>query len=138
MSVRRPSRQRTNPKSLAIRPVPDGVDLDEVARNARYVGSPYHKDRPGFAGMPKRRISAASKCPSHLADDVSTVQSWLELAIRAGRTGRWDSQNHFPLEVFHVEGEVVYQAVLGSPGSGEYHGFPLDPRQDVRGLHSAA
>lgn len=120
-----------------MRPVPDGVDLDDVARRARYVGSPYHKDRPGFAGMPKRRIPAGSKCPSYLADDRETVQAWLESAIRAGRTGRWDAENRFPLEVFHLVGDVIYQAVMGSPGSGEYHGFPLEPWQTVRGLDDA-
>ena len=137
MPARRPSRQRTNPKSLAVRPVPSGVDLDEVARRVRYVGSPYHKDRPGFAGMPKRRVAAGSKCPSHLGDNAGSVQSWLESAIRAGHTGRWDADHRFPLEMFHVEGGVTFQAVLGSPGSGEYHGFPLEPWQRVRGLHDA-
>ena len=128
MPARRPSRQRTNPKSLA---------LDDVASTARYVGSPYHKDRPGLAGMPKGRIAAGSKCPSHLADDLETAQSWLMAAIRAGNTGRWDEDRRFPLEVFHVVGETTFQAKLGSPGSGEYHGFPLEPFQSVRGLRDA-
>ena len=134
MAMRRPLRQRTNPKSLAVRPVPDAVDLNEVAGRCRYVGSPYHKDRPGFAGMPKGRRSAGSKCPSELADDQEKVQQWLESSIRAGRTGRWDAQARLPLEVFHREGKLVFQGVLGSPGSGEYHGFPLEDWQVVRNL----
>ena len=137
MPARRPTRQRTNPKSLVVRPVPSGVDLEEVVRRVRYVGSPYHKDRPGSAGMPKRRVPAGNKCPSHLAEDLDTVQSWLESAIRAGRTGRWDAEHGLPREVFHTEGGVTFQAVLGSPGSGEYHGFPLEPWQRVKGFHDA-
>jgi hypothetical protein len=62
------------------------------------------------------------------------VQDWLESAIRAASTGRWDAEYRYPLEVFHREGDVVFQAVLGSPGSGEYHGFPLESWQAVRNL----
>lgn len=134
MSSKRPSRQRTNPKSLAVRPVPAGVDLAAVAGRCRYVGSPYHKDRPGYAGMPVGRRPAGNKCPAELADDQKTVQQWLLEAVRNGQTGRWDAERRFPLEVFHREGERVFQAVMGTRGSGEYHGFPLERWQRVRGL----
>jgi hypothetical protein len=134
MAAKRPSRQRTNPKSLAVRPVPVGVDLAEVALRCSYVGSPYHKDRPGFAGMPKNREPAGSKCPSELADNQEVVQRWLREAIEAGRTGRWDAENEYPLEVFHQEDDVVFQAVMGA--KGEYHGFPLESWQVVRNLES--
>lgn len=83
-----------------MREVPEGVDLAEVAGRCRYVGSPYHKDRPGFAGMPRNRRPAGSKCPSELADNQEQVQQWLRSAIVAGRTGRWDDEDRFPLEVF--------------------------------------
>ena len=96
MAPKRPSWQRTNPKSLAVREVPEGVDPAEVAGRCRYVGSPYHKDRPGFAGMPRNRRPAGSKCPSELADNQEHVQQWLRSAIVAGRTGRWDDEDRFP------------------------------------------
>ena len=37
-------------------------------------------------------------------------------------------------QVWHREGGMVFEARQGSPGSGEYHGYPLTPTQDVRGL----
>lgn len=126
MSAKRPRRQRNNPKSLAVRPIPADIDLDEAAARCRYVGSPYHKDRPSFAGMPKQRKPAASICPTHLADSRETVESWLREAVRRGNTGRWDSENRYPLEVFHTADGVRYMAVTDTNGSGEYHGFPLE------------
>lgn len=69
-----------------------------------------------------------------MANDLAKVQAWLESAIRAGRTGRWDDERRFPLEAFHREGKQVFQAVLGTPGSGEYHGFPLESWQAVQYL----
>lgn len=36
--------------------------------------------------------------------------------------------------VWHRESEVVFEARQGSPGSGEYHGCPVEPSQPVRGL----
>jgi hypothetical protein len=134
MGAKRPSNQRVNPKSLAVLPVPEGIDLEQVAQRCRYVGSPYHKDRPGFAGMPRNRKPAGSICPSELAEDQDTVQRWLREAILAGRTGRWESGGRYPLDVFHREGDIVFQAKLGSPASGEYHGFPLEQWQSVRDL----
>jgi hypothetical protein len=133
MTARRPTRRRSNPKRLAIREIPEGVDLDQVASRCRYLGSPYHKQNPGFAGMPRRRLGA-NLCPRELANDQTRVQAWLQAAVRAGTTGRWDSRRRFPLEVFHREGQLVFVAITGTGGSGAYHGFPLESWENVRGL----
>jgi len=80
-----------------------------VAERCTYHGSPYHKDRPGYAGLPKAnaRRPAGSICPTELADDRNTPTQWLREAIIAGRTGRWDEQSGLPKEVFHRVGGVV-------------------------------
>ena len=110
---------------------PEGIDLEQVAESCRYDGSPYHKDRPGFAGMPRRRPDA-TLCPSELADHRELIEGWLRNAVRTGRTGGWD--RGYPRYVWHREGEFVFEARQGSPGSGAYHGYPLEPAQQVRGL----
>ena len=130
--MRRPSRQRNNPKARRILTPPPGIDLAEVAKACRYVGSPYHKGRASFAGTSHRRRPDASLCPDYLAECPDLVERWFRDAIRAGQVGAWD--RGFPRYVWHREGEVVFEARQGAPGSGEYHGYPLTPRQRVRGL----
>ncbi len=117
---------------MRVRPPPQDADLEAVAERSRYVGSPYHKDRPGFAGPPQRRRTAASICPPELNDDQERVQAWLRQAILSGHTGEW--RGGFPQRVWHREDNVIFEAMQGSPGSGEYHGYPLQPFQHVRDL----
>ena len=64
--------------------------------------------------------------------DLPRVELWLREAIAHGWTGVWD--NGFPRYVWRRVGDVIYEARQGSPGSGVYHGYPLYPEQDVRGL----
>ena len=71
-------------------------------------------------------------CPRDLADRRELVEGWLRDAVRAGKVGVWDGG--FPRYVWHREGDMVFEARQGSPGSGEYHGYPLSPAQRVRGL----
>ena len=115
-----------------MQPPPDGIDLTQVAESCRYVGSPYHKDAPGFAGVPRGRRPSASLCPGDLADRRELVEQWLRDAVRSGRVGAWDGG--YPRYVWHREGDIVFEARHGSPGSGDYHGYPLQPSQRVRGL----
>lgn len=129
--MKRPTLRRDNVKVREVLPPPGGIDLDQVAESCRYVGSPYHKDRPGFAGMPVRRPDA-SLCPSELADCRDLVEQWLRAAVLGGRTGKWEGG--FPRYVWHREGDIVFEAKQGSPGSGDYHGYPLDSWQTVRGF----
>ena len=130
--MRRPSRQRDNPKARRVVPPPDGVDLVEVAESCRYVGSEYHKIGRSFAGTSGRRRPDASICPRDLNWRQDLVERWLRDAVKAGRVGAWE--RGFPRYVWHREGEVVFEAKQGAPGSGEYHGYPLTPEQPVKGL----
>ena len=129
--MKRPTFQRDNPKARKLQVPPDGIDLTQVAESCRYVGSPYHKDGLGFAGTPIRRPSAAI-CPRDLVNRRDLVEEWLRDAVRSGRVGTWDGG--YPRYIWHREGDIVFEARQGSPGSGEHHGYPLEPRQQVRGL----
>lgn len=91
---------------------PDGIDLRQVAASCRYVGSPYHKDAPGFAGRPHGRRPGASLCPRHLVNRHDLVEGWLRDAVRSGRVGAWD--HGYPRYVWHREGDVVFEARQGS------------------------
>lgn len=113
-------------------PPPD-TDLQQVARSCRYVGSPYHKDGVSFAG-PSRLRPDASICPRELTNNRDRVEAWLRQAVEAGHAGGW--AKGYPRYVWHrdQDGETIYEARQGSPGSGEYHGYPLQPQHDVQGL----
>lgn len=130
--VKRPTFQRNNPKVRKVQPPPNGIDLTQVARSCRYVGSPYHKDAVGFAGAPRGRRPSASICPRDFVNRRTLVQRWLRAAVRSGHVGAWDGG--YPRYVWHRRGDTVFEARQGSPGSGEYHGYPLEPTQRVRGL----
>jgi hypothetical protein len=129
--MKRP-RQRPNRTYRRVAAPPAEVDLEAVAREVRYTGSPYHKDVPSFAGMPVRRKPPASICPRELARQQETVAGWLREGIRLGNVGTWAGR--FPERVWHREGDVVYEAVLTRPLTGEYHGYPLEPNETVEGL----
>ena len=130
--MRKPRFQRANPKARRVQEPPPDVDLAEVASSCRYVGSRYHKDIPSFAGMLSNRRPDASMCPRVLANCHRVVEDWLRQAVTAGQVGAWE--RGFPRYVWYCDGEIVYEARQGSPGSGEYHGYPLEPEQEVRGL----
>ena len=131
-TMKKPRFQRCNPKARRVQEPPPGVDLAEVAESCRYVGSPCNKDAPGFAGVSRGRRPDASLCPRHLANEHGLVEDWLRDAVRAGQVGAWE--RGCPRYVWYRDGQTVYEARQGSPGSGEYHGDPLELAQAVRGL----
>lgn len=129
--MRRPRYRRGNPKARKVQPPPSGIDLAQVAESAKYVGSQYHRTIPTPAGPPRPRPTA-SLCPVHLTQHPELVEQWLRDAIRSGNTGAWGRD--YPRYAWHREGDVVFEAREGSPGSGEYHGYPLERHERVRGL----
>ena len=127
--MRRPRQHRSNSRAKAVKPPPDGTDLEAVAEQVRYQSSPYHSRA---ARIQKNRPDA-SKCPSEVSNDLARVELWLRQAISAGATGGvWEGG--FPRYVWHRVDNVVFEARQGSPGTGVYHGYPLSPQEDVRGL----
>lgn len=122
-NMRVPRRHRPLPRT--IQPHPEGVDLEQVAAQVRYVGSPEHKDAPSFAGQPRPRADATI-CDRSFATKQSEITEWLRSAIRRGHTGEWTGR--FPKFVWHRVAETVYIARLINSGNGEYKGWELKPR----------
>lgn len=112
-------------------PPPD-VSLARVADSCRYVGSPYHSDIRSPGKMHRRWRPDASQCPQALTKDRDRIECWLRDAVRAGQVGAWEQG--FPRYVWYRHEGIVYEARQGSPGSGEYHGYPLEPEERVRGF----
>jgi hypothetical protein len=126
--------QRRRPRKRRVGPVPPFVDLARIAAKARYVGSPEHKDAPGYVGQPKLR-SDASVCPRHLSLDPSAPQGWLEQAIRLGAVGHpWEGS--FPRYVWYQEEGTVFEGRLVNRELGEYKGYPLEPEEWPPGIEA--
>lgn len=120
--MRSPSLKR--PRRRRIEPLPPLVDLSALAAESTYVGSPEHKDVPGYAGHPKLR-SDASCCPRHLSREKTIPQNWLRHAIRLGAVGApWEGR--FPRYVWYKHDGVVYESRLVNKDDGSYKGYPLE------------
>ena len=105
------------------------------SRNFSWSPDP-EKDAPGFAGQPRHRPDA-SICPRKLINSRDLVEAWLRQALKAGHAGGWGReypQYSRKVRYRDQDGETVYEAREGSPGSGEYHGYPLQPTREVQGL----
>lgn len=130
--MRAPRRRR--PRRRVLVDPPAGIDLNEIANDARYVGSPEHKDRPSFAGWPRPRADA-SICDPQLAQSQDEITGWLRCAIREGKVGApWEDR--FPRYVWYRKDNIVYEGRLVNQGLGEYKGYPLDPDQYPEGFES--
>ena len=130
--MKRTNHTRDNWRVRTVTPPSNDENLTRVAGACRYVGSPYHKNHPSFAGPPRSR-PRTSKCPADLKDKRELMECWLRNALMSGQVGAlWEGG--FPRYVWHRDEDTVYEARQGSPGSGEYHGYPLMPNQVVRGL----
>ena len=130
--MNRTRRKRGNVRYRRVVAAPPGIDLAQVAKSCCFVGSACHKDFPSFAGIPRSRARDASKCPRARSRCRELAERWLKEAVRAGQTGVWE--RGYPRNVWYRRDETLYEARQGSPGSGEYHGYPLLPSEGVRGL----
>jgi hypothetical protein len=102
--------------------------LLRVAEAARYVSSPYHRaPRSPFGPPVARPYPHASKCPSIW--EAATATRALREAIRSGCVStEW--RGGFPRFAWYMRDETVYEAVLSNRENGEYHGYPLESRNE--------
>ncbi len=136
-------RKRMNPKRLVVGLLPPGVDLQDLAARAVYVGSITHKRTPSFAGPAPSPRPNGSCCPNNLAHAREQCQEWLAQAIRAGHVIAWAAhaegvlwRGGFPKYVFfrRPDSDEVFVAQELESGSGRYKGYPLAPDEVVKGL----
>jgi hypothetical protein len=96
-----------------------------AATKVRYTGSPYHRSPGSKTGTIAHRVGLTSRCPRSWTNVEATRV--LRLAIKDGRVSMaWE--NGYPRYVWHLDGDVLYEARLTNNESGEYHGYPLEDR----------
>ena len=81
----------------------------------------------------RKRSNAARGSDAHLPEEADAERDAAEFA---GQRAVVSTENPVisPKYVWHVEADAAYEARQGAPGSGEYHGYPLQPTQSVRDL----
>lgn len=87
--------------------------------------SPAPRSKMGASAV--RDWPYAAKCESHWTKPMATRA--LRNAILAGNVSN-DWRGGFPRYVWHVEGELVYEAVLSNQDQGHYHAYPLESRHE--------
>ena len=99
--------------------------MQHAASKVRYTGSPYHRSPGSKAGPIAARVGLTSKCPPNWTNVEAT--RLLRHALKEGRVSMaWE--RGYPRYVWHLDGDVLYEARLTNSESGEYHGYPLEDR----------
>ena len=133
--MRSSTRRRPLRRSMIV---PAPANLPDVAVGATYVGSPEHKDVPGFAGPPRLRWDA-SCCPRNLAVDQEQLSNWLRTAFRKGAVGQ-PLEGSFPRYVWYKHEGVVFEGRLVNRTQGTYKGYPLAEEEwpdGIEGIYGA-
>lgn len=99
--------------------------MKSAASKVRYTGSAYHRSRGSKSGHVAQRVGFSSRCPPNWTNSEATRV--LRTAIREGLVSPvWE--HGYPRHVWHLEGDVLYEARLTNSGNGEYHAYPLENR----------
>lgn len=130
--MKAPKRKRPLPRTVS-QTIPDGVNLQELARRVTYVGSPEHKTYPSSSGPPRLRADA-SKCDASFRDRVSEIQDCLREAVQARKVGDPWENDRFPRYVWGRLDGLCYEARLVNSACGEYKGYPLSAEEVPKGL----
>jgi hypothetical protein len=99
--------------------------MREAAGKVRYTGSPYHRAPGSKEGPVAHRAGLASRCPQSWTN-VEATRVLRAAIVEARVSMRWE--HGYPRYVWHLDGDVLYEARLTNSGAGEYHGYPLEDR----------
>lgn len=121
------------------------AQLNELAEQATYVGSPEHKDVPSMGLVPRPRQGAlhvekgeeldnpdCMLCPRKWARRQADATELLRQGIRLGQVSLDAEVNRLPSKVWVRDleaGHLVYEARRLSHPEGGYKAYPLTDRQ---------
>ena len=124
----------------ARRPGRDSLSVAErraLAGRARYVGSPEHKVKRWWGGLPEARQlpggqvgrrgrQTTTVCPLTTEEDRALATTWLRGAIVAGQYRFVEADRDFPKRVwFEARGRIWCGFCVNST-AGDYKGWPID------------
>jgi len=127
--MRRPQKRSKTKKKTVIASA-DEIELDileQMAKDARYRPSPYHKSNPAAWGLPglSQRRPDKTVCEGSGITCSRDAIELLKTGIRCGMVSK-QKRGNWPQNVWAVDAEgYVYEAQLSNSGTGEYHGYPM-------------
>lgn len=128
------------------RQVPERAPLQpEKIATARYVGSPEHKAKKWWGGLPQGHVGpdgAARRprrqhttiCPLTGAKDQARATQWLRSALSNGQFRYYEADKDFPKHVWYRDGEQLWFGFCVNSVLGEYKGCRSPRKSDVRFL----
>jgi hypothetical protein len=127
--MKKPEHHRKRPREL--HPSISEIDLNSLAERVTYEGSPKHKRSPKYFSNPEFR-SSGSICPPVITHDLPKIMEWLRIGIQKGAIS--SLRGEYPQNIWYLDGEILFEAVLTNKENGQYHGFPLEPFEWPEGI----
>ena len=126
--MRRPSQRKIRERTAD--------ELTDLAERATYKGSPEHKDKRWWKGLPEGRqlpggqVGRPGKqtttiCPLTSEDDRKRATEWVRLAIRLGQCRFYESDQSYPKKIWHKADGQLWMGVLVNSRLGHYKGWPI-------------
>ena len=108
-----------------------------LAARARYSGSPEHKVRRWWGGLPearqlpggrvgRRNRQTTTVCPLTAEQDRDRATQWIRSAITAGQYRFYESDRDFPKKVWYEADGQIWIGYCVNRATGEYKGWPID------------
>ena len=100
--------------------------LEQMAQDARYRASPYHKSNPADWGLSRPRPRPdKTVCEGSGITCCWDATELLKSGIRRGMVSE-QQRGDWPQNIWAVDAEgIVYEAQLSNRELGEYHGYPM-------------
>jgi hypothetical protein len=120
------------PEPIYVRHRPD-EELAELASRAVYLGSPEHKNRRWWGGLPEAGNRAdwqtTTICPLTTKDDRDRATGWVQSAIRSRQCRFYQGDINFPKAIWHQADGQIWMGYRTNDGLGEYKGWPIEEEE---------
>ena len=143
----RPKRPPQRPSRPDLSP----ADRKALAARATYTGSPEHKDKRWWGGLPMARQLPGGKvgrhrkrtttlCPLTTEEERLQATEWVRSAIANGHYRFSEGDQAFPKKVWHHAVGKIWYGLISNPGKGEYKGWPIEDEEwrEVFGIKGPA
>lgn len=128
---------------MARRPsqAPTGKALtEELIERACYVGSPEHKAKRWWGGLPEARLAkdgTASRpkkqkttiCELVGESDRKQATKWIRAALKAGQCRFYEGDKDYPKHIWYHANGVVWFGYCINSIAGQYKGWPIDEEE---------